>query len=163
LPEGRHEDHRLLDDGGRHGPGADHRADGRDPARRQGAGGRGPGGPRGAGADGAAGIRVLQGVPEVQRAGVEGALERRRLGQVRAVPGAVHRPAGRLGGVLRARGCGLARAAQEVRGGRDDLVSAVQLAYYILNTYVPELDGPAGSVYEHYLEQVTAAEAVGFD
>jgi alkanesulfonate monooxygenase SsuD/methylene tetrahydromethanopterin reductase-like flavin-dependent oxidoreductase (luciferase family) len=38
----------------------------------------------------------------------------------------------------------------------------VEFAYYILNTYVPELDGPAATVYEHYFEQVAAAEAAGF-
>jgi alkanesulfonate monooxygenase SsuD/methylene tetrahydromethanopterin reductase-like flavin-dependent oxidoreductase (luciferase family) len=39
----------------------------------------------------------------------------------------------------------------------------VQFAYYILNTYVPELDGPPAMVYGHYFDQVAAAEAVGFD
>jgi len=39
----------------------------------------------------------------------------------------------------------------------------VQFGYYILNTYVPELDGTAADVYSRYFEQVEAAEAVGFD
>jgi alkanesulfonate monooxygenase SsuD/methylene tetrahydromethanopterin reductase-like flavin-dependent oxidoreductase (luciferase family) len=39
----------------------------------------------------------------------------------------------------------------------------VEFAYYILNTYIPELDGSPAAVYAHYLEQVVAAEEVGFD
>jgi alkanesulfonate monooxygenase SsuD/methylene tetrahydromethanopterin reductase-like flavin-dependent oxidoreductase (luciferase family) len=39
----------------------------------------------------------------------------------------------------------------------------VESAYYVLNTYVPELDGPPAAVYEHYFEQIAAAEEVGFD
>jgi alkanesulfonate monooxygenase SsuD/methylene tetrahydromethanopterin reductase-like flavin-dependent oxidoreductase (luciferase family) len=39
----------------------------------------------------------------------------------------------------------------------------VKFAYYILNTYIPEFDGPAAAVYDHYFEQVETAEAVGFD
>jgi len=39
----------------------------------------------------------------------------------------------------------------------------VDFGYYILNTYVPELDGPAAAVYGRYLEQVDAAQALGFD
>ncbi|HEY7065696.1 MAG TPA: LLM class flavin-dependent oxidoreductase [Chloroflexota bacterium] len=39
----------------------------------------------------------------------------------------------------------------------------MEFAYYILNTYIPELDGSPADVYAHYLEQVAAAEAVGFD
>jgi alkanesulfonate monooxygenase SsuD/methylene tetrahydromethanopterin reductase-like flavin-dependent oxidoreductase (luciferase family) len=39
----------------------------------------------------------------------------------------------------------------------------VQFGYYVLNTYVPELDGPAAAVYGRYLEQIDAVEAVGFD
>ena len=39
----------------------------------------------------------------------------------------------------------------------------MRFGYYILNTYVPELDGPARSLYAHYLDQVDRAEALGFD
>jgi alkanesulfonate monooxygenase SsuD/methylene tetrahydromethanopterin reductase-like flavin-dependent oxidoreductase (luciferase family) len=39
----------------------------------------------------------------------------------------------------------------------------VDFGYYILNTYVPELDGSAADVYGRYIEQVDAAEALGFD
>jgi alkanesulfonate monooxygenase SsuD/methylene tetrahydromethanopterin reductase-like flavin-dependent oxidoreductase (luciferase family) len=38
----------------------------------------------------------------------------------------------------------------------------VNLGYYILNTYQPERDGDAASLYGRYLEQVEAAEALGF-
>src|SRR5919202_6146311 len=41
--------------------------------------------------------------------------------------------------------------------------SVVEFGYYILNTYVPQLDGSAADVYSRYFEQVEAAEAVGFD
>jgi alkanesulfonate monooxygenase SsuD/methylene tetrahydromethanopterin reductase-like flavin-dependent oxidoreductase (luciferase family) len=39
----------------------------------------------------------------------------------------------------------------------------VEFGYYILNTYVPELDGAAADLYSRYFEQIEAAEAVGFD
>jgi natural product biosynthesis luciferase-like monooxygenase protein len=39
----------------------------------------------------------------------------------------------------------------------------VKFGYYILNTYVPELDGDSRSVYGHWLEQMDAAESLGFD
>jgi natural product biosynthesis luciferase-like monooxygenase protein len=39
----------------------------------------------------------------------------------------------------------------------------VKFGYYILNTYVPELDGDSASLYGHWLEQFDAAEALGFD
>ena len=39
----------------------------------------------------------------------------------------------------------------------------MKFGYYILNTYVPELDGDSASVYGHWLEQFDAAEALGFD
>jgi natural product biosynthesis luciferase-like monooxygenase protein len=39
----------------------------------------------------------------------------------------------------------------------------VKFGYYILNTYVPELDGDSTAVYSHWLEQFDAAEALGFD
>jgi alkanesulfonate monooxygenase SsuD/methylene tetrahydromethanopterin reductase-like flavin-dependent oxidoreductase (luciferase family) len=39
----------------------------------------------------------------------------------------------------------------------------MDFGYYILNTYVPERDGPAASLYARYLEQVDAAAAAGFD
>ena len=39
----------------------------------------------------------------------------------------------------------------------------MEFGYYILNTYVPELDGTAADVYSRYFEQVEAAEAVGFE
>ena len=39
----------------------------------------------------------------------------------------------------------------------------MKLDYYLLNTYVPDLDGPAPLLYEKFLAQVDAAEAYGFD
>ncbi len=39
----------------------------------------------------------------------------------------------------------------------------VRFGYYILNTYVPELDGASPELYAHWLEQIDAAEDLGFD
>ena len=39
----------------------------------------------------------------------------------------------------------------------------VKFGYYILNTYVPELDGESAELYAHWLEQIDAAEDLGFD
>jgi len=39
----------------------------------------------------------------------------------------------------------------------------VKFGYYILNTYVPELDGGSREVYAKWLEQIDAAESLGFD
>jgi alkanesulfonate monooxygenase SsuD/methylene tetrahydromethanopterin reductase-like flavin-dependent oxidoreductase (luciferase family) len=39
----------------------------------------------------------------------------------------------------------------------------VKFGYYFLNTYVPELDGESPELYAHWLEQIDAAEALGFD
>jgi natural product biosynthesis luciferase-like monooxygenase protein len=39
----------------------------------------------------------------------------------------------------------------------------VKFGYYILNTYVPELDGESSELYAHWLEQIDAAEDLGFD
>ena len=39
----------------------------------------------------------------------------------------------------------------------------MKFGYYILNTYVPELDGDSSVLYEHWLEQIAAAESLGFD
>jgi natural product biosynthesis luciferase-like monooxygenase protein len=39
----------------------------------------------------------------------------------------------------------------------------VRFGYYILNTYVPELDGESPELYAHWLEQIDAAEDLGFD
>jgi natural product biosynthesis luciferase-like monooxygenase protein len=39
----------------------------------------------------------------------------------------------------------------------------VKFGYYILNTYVPELDGDSAAVYSHWLEQIDLAESLGFD
>ena len=39
----------------------------------------------------------------------------------------------------------------------------VKFGYYILNTYVPELDGDSRSIYTRWLEQIDAAESLGFD
>ncbi len=39
----------------------------------------------------------------------------------------------------------------------------MKLSYYILNTYVPELDGDSADLYAHWLEQIDAAEDLGFD
>src|SRR5437762_2876733 len=41
--------------------------------------------------------------------------------------------------------------------------SAVKFGYYILNTYVPDLDGDSSELYAHWLEQIDAAEDLGFD
>jgi natural product biosynthesis luciferase-like monooxygenase protein len=41
--------------------------------------------------------------------------------------------------------------------------SHVKFGYYILNTYVPELDGDSSSIYSRWLEQIDAAESLGFD
>ena len=35
----------------------------------------------------------------------------------------------------------------------------MKFGYYILNTYVPELDGDSASVYGRWLEQIDAAES----
>src|SRR2546426_12761693 len=40
---------------------------------------------------------------------------------------------------------------------------SVKFGYYILNTYVPELDGESPELYSHWLEQIDAAEDLGFD
>ncbi len=39
----------------------------------------------------------------------------------------------------------------------------MKFGYYILNTYVPELDGGSREIYSKWLEQMDAAEALGFD
>jgi natural product biosynthesis luciferase-like monooxygenase protein len=39
----------------------------------------------------------------------------------------------------------------------------MKFGYYILNTYVPELDGESPELYAHWLEQIDAAEDLGFD
>ena len=39
----------------------------------------------------------------------------------------------------------------------------MKFGYYILNTYVPALDGAAPELYARWLEQIDAAEALGFD
>jgi len=39
----------------------------------------------------------------------------------------------------------------------------MKFGYYILNTYVPELDGDSRSVYSRWLEQIDAAESLGFN
>lgn len=39
----------------------------------------------------------------------------------------------------------------------------MRFGYYLLNTYVPELDGDAPILYERWLEQIDAAEDLGFD
>lgn len=39
----------------------------------------------------------------------------------------------------------------------------VRFGYYLLNTYVPELDGLSADLYAHWLEQIDAAENLGFD
>lgn len=39
----------------------------------------------------------------------------------------------------------------------------MKFGYYILNTYVPELDGNSPELYSHWLEQIDAAEELGFD
>jgi len=39
----------------------------------------------------------------------------------------------------------------------------VKFGYYLLNTYVPELDGASPELYAHWLEQIDAAEDLGFD
>ncbi len=39
----------------------------------------------------------------------------------------------------------------------------MKFGYYILNTYVPELDGGSRDIYARWLEQIDAAESLGFD
>lgn len=39
----------------------------------------------------------------------------------------------------------------------------MKFGYYILNTYVPELDGGSRDMYAKWLEQIDAAESLGFD
>ena len=39
----------------------------------------------------------------------------------------------------------------------------MKFGYYILNTYVPELDGDSSELYSHWLEQIDAAEGLAFD
>lgn len=39
----------------------------------------------------------------------------------------------------------------------------MKFGYYVLNTYVPELDGDSPELYARWLEQIDAAEALGFD
>jgi natural product biosynthesis luciferase-like monooxygenase protein len=39
----------------------------------------------------------------------------------------------------------------------------VKFGYYLLNTYVPELDGESPELYARWLEQIDAAEDLGFD
>ena len=39
----------------------------------------------------------------------------------------------------------------------------MKFGYYLLNTYVPELDGDCAALYDHWLEQIDAAENLGFD
>ena len=39
----------------------------------------------------------------------------------------------------------------------------MKFGYYLINTYVPELDGPSPELYAHWLEQIDAAEDLGFD
>lgn len=39
----------------------------------------------------------------------------------------------------------------------------MKFGYYLLNTYVPELDGLSPDLYAHWLEQIDAAENLGFD
>jgi len=39
----------------------------------------------------------------------------------------------------------------------------MKFGYYLLNTYVPELDGASTTLYGHWLEQIDAAEDLGFD
>ena len=39
----------------------------------------------------------------------------------------------------------------------------MKFGYYILNTYVPELDGDSAAVYSRWLEQIDLAESLGFD
>jgi natural product biosynthesis luciferase-like monooxygenase protein len=39
----------------------------------------------------------------------------------------------------------------------------LKFGYYLLNTYVPELDGPSPELYGHWLGQIDAAEDLGFD
>jgi natural product biosynthesis luciferase-like monooxygenase protein len=42
-------------------------------------------------------------------------------------------------------------------------VASVKFGYYLLNTYVPELDGESPELYTHWLEQIDLAESLGFD
>ena len=37
----------------------------------------------------------------------------------------------------------------------------MKFGYYLLNTYVPELDGDSRELYSHWMEQIDAAETCG--
>ena len=39
----------------------------------------------------------------------------------------------------------------------------MKFGYYLLNTYVPDLDGDSADLYSHWVEQIDAAEELGFD
>ena len=39
----------------------------------------------------------------------------------------------------------------------------MKFGYYLLNTYVPELDGDSRELYSHWMEQIDAAEDMRFD
>lgn len=39
----------------------------------------------------------------------------------------------------------------------------MRFGYYFIHTYVPELDGPGPELYARWLEQIDAAEDLGFD
>ena len=39
----------------------------------------------------------------------------------------------------------------------------MKFGYYLLNTYVPELDGDSRELYSRWLEQIDAAEDMRFD
>ena len=52
-----------------------------------------------------------------------------------------------------------AARAQPIKGD----FTQVKFGYYILNTYVPALDGESPELYSHWLEQIDAAEDLGFD
>ena len=41
-------------------------------------------------------------------------------------------------------------------------VASVKFGYYLLNTYVPELDGESPELYTHWLEQIDLAESLRF-
>jgi natural product biosynthesis luciferase-like monooxygenase protein len=42
-------------------------------------------------------------------------------------------------------------------------IPLVKFDYYLLNTYYPELDGPAPTLYAHWMEQTQVAEEAGYD
>src|ERR1700730_16756227 len=57
----------------------------------------------------------------------------------------------------------ISRSSRQYAGTRNQGTGPMKFGYYILNTYVPKLDGKSPELYAHWLEQIDAAENLGFD